>query len=329
MMPAVATPPARTPLLADQAVHWLLLLRSEHVDETDMAAFAAWRRADSRHEKAWQDLAAGLGHSFGRLAEHYPPPPALDARVASGGRPMQWRRRFLQSAVGGLSLAGIAAAVNLRYPLEGIDADHVTATRQRRHVALQDGSRLLLDARSVVDIDFSDRARTIHLREGAIRAVVAPDAHRPFEVHTAEGTVRALGTDYMVRQEVRRSLVAVHEHAVDVVTRSGARATVSAGVGARFDAAMVDQPRDALIDEAAWEHGMVTVRGRPLADIVSALRPYHYGMLRISAAAGAVRVSGTFSLDDPQATLALLADALPITLTEYTPLIVLIERRTA
>ncbi|MYZ41863.1 DUF4880 domain-containing protein [Achromobacter sp. KS-M25] len=327
-MPVVATSHARTPLLADQAVHWLLLLRSDHADEKDRIAFDEWRRADTRHEKAWQDLAAGLGHSFGRLTEHYPAPADLDADDVTH-HPMQWRRRFLQTAVGGLSLAGIAAAVNLRYPLEGVDADHVTATRQRRQVALQDGSRLLLDARSVVDIDFSEGARHIHLRQGAIRAVVAPDTQRPFAVHTAEGSVRALGTDYMVRQEMQRTLVAVHKHSVEIVTRSGARGTVTAGVGARFDAAMVDQPRDALIDEAAWEHGMVTVRGRPLADIVSALRPYHYGMLRISAAAGAVRVSGTFSLDDPLATLALLADALPITLTQYTPLIVLIERRTA
>ena len=138
---------------------------------------------------------------------------------------------------------------------------------------LSDGSQLLLDARSRVNLDFTPAYRQVRLLDGAVTVSVAPDARRPFLVQTAEGTVRALGTRYMVRQQAQRTVVVVHEHEVEVETMSGAHGTVRAGTGARFDALRMDTPRAELMAEAAWEAGWIDVRGRPLAEVIAALRP--------------------------------------------------------
>ena len=148
---------------------------------------------------------------------------------------------------------------------------------------------------------------------------VAPDARRPFLVQTAEGTVRALGTRYMVRQQAQRTVVVVHEHEVEVETMSGAHGTVRAGTGARFDALRMDTPRAELMAEAAWEAGWIDVRGRPLAEVIAALRPYRSGSLRISMAAGGLPVSGHFPLDDTDAALRSLQESMPIHIRRYTP----------
>ena len=184
---------------------------------------------------------------------------------------------------------------------------------------LSDGSQLLLDARSRVNLDFTPAYRQVRLLDGAVTVSVAPDARRPFLVQTAEGTVRALGTRYMVRQQAQRTVVVVHEHEVEVETMSGAHGTVRAGTGARFDALRMDTPRAELMAEAAWEAGWIDVRGRPLAEVIAALRPYRSGSLRISMAAGGLPVSGHFPLDDTDAALRSLQESMPIHIRRYTP----------
>ena len=131
--------------------------------------------------------------------------------------------------------------------------------------------------------------------------------------------MRALGTRYMVRQQAQRTVVVVHEHEVVVETMAGAHGIVRAGTGARFDVSRIDTPRAELMAEAAWEAGWIEARGRPLAEVIAALRPYRSGSLRVSMAAGGLPVSGHFPLDDTDAALAALEDMMPIHVRRYTP----------
>ncbi len=314
--------------MADQVINWLLLLRSGQATAQDYSDFLAWRAADPAHETAWQQLTGTLeGSSFGRLGDAYPAgyasagQAAAPALLAPSPAPIAPpRRRFL---AGALALAGTGACAayvgNAFYPLGNVAADAATATGERRRYVLSDGSQLLLDARSRVNLDFTPAYRQVHLLDGAVTVSVAPDARRPFLVHTAQGTVRALGTRYMVRQQAQRTLVVVHEHEVEVETMSGAHGTVRAGTGARFDASRMGTPRAELMAEAAWEAGWVEARGRPLAEVIAALRPYRSGTLRVSMAAGGLPVSGHFPLDDTDAALDTLRDMMPINVRRFTP----------
>ncbi|KAG0735494.1 hypothetical protein G6F24_018687 [Rhizopus arrhizus] len=81
----------------------------------------------------------------------------------------------------------------------------------------------------------------------------------------------------------------------------------------------MDTPRAELMAEAAWESGWVDASGRPLAEVIAALRPYRTGTLRLSRAAGGLPVSGHFPLDDTNAALATLEDMMPISVRRFTP----------
>ncbi|WP_233161380.1 MULTISPECIES: FecR domain-containing protein [unclassified Achromobacter] len=331
-----AIPEPSSPV-ADQVVNWLLLLRSGRASPADYADFMAWRESDPLHENAWNQLTSALGSSFGRLSDFYPAgyAPQAQAQAATGANRLQVgpartaantplvsrklvhsasRRRLL--AGGGALAAGLVgmSVANELYPLKNLSADAATATGERRQYLLSDGSQILLDARTRIELDFAGASRNVRLLEGAVTVSVARDPNRPFYIHTEQGSVRSLGTRYMVRQQMRRSLVVVHEHEVEVVTSNQARATVGAGTGARFDDMQIDTPRPELMADAAWETGWIAVRNRPLADIVAALRPYRSGLLRVSMAAGGLLVTGQFPLDDSDATLDTLARTIPITI---------------
>jgi transmembrane sensor len=340
-----ATPDKSTPV-ADQVVNWLLLLRSGRASQSDYADFLAWRAENPMHESAWQQLTSALGSSFGRLSDFYPigfsttPPDRVPAPPTTYRPPpsplvprhlrvSHRRRRFLAGGVALTAAVVGSIALNEVYPLHNLTADAATGTGERRLYMLSDGSQMLLDARSRVQLDFAGPVRNIRLLEGALTVSVAHDPNRPFIVTTDQGTVRSLGTRFMVRQQARRSLVVVHEHEVEVETLEKARRVVSAGTGARFDDARVDSPRAELVADAAWETGWIAVRNRPLTEVIAALRPYRSGILRISMAAGGLPVTGQFPLDDTDATLHTLEQTMPISIRRITPWLVSIDVPTA
>ncbi|MBJ7264757.1 MAG: FecR domain-containing protein [Burkholderiaceae bacterium] len=263
---------------------------------------------------------------FGRLGDDYPgmqvapPLPIAPGFSLPRSRTVLSRRRFLANTLGLATVAGVGLVIaDSRYPLHNFFSDMASATGQRRQFELADGSRLLLDARSRVNVEFTPTRRDIQLLSGALSVQVAGDRERPFMVHTRQGTVRARGTQFMVRQDAGRSLVGVQEHEVRVKTRHGVTRAVAAGHGVRFDAGQVDSPRPELLDDAAWQSGVIEAKGRPLMHVISALRPYYDGVLRVSTAAGGLNVQGRFALDHVEASLQALAKQLPITVRRVTP----------
>ncbi|WP_260986260.1 FecR domain-containing protein [Bordetella genomosp. 13] len=319
------------PPLSDQVVTWLVLLRSGRATPKDYANFLAWRDGNPLHERAWQQLTGTLNSSMlGRLGDNYPAgyegdtisdsPEASSLLPAAAAGVSLGRRHFLGGAMAlGACAVGAAYVGNAYYPLDGLASDAATQTGERRRYMLSDGSQLLLDARSRVDLEYTSSYRMLHLLEGAISVDVQADPTRPFLVRTAEGVVRSLGTRYMVRQQARRTLVVVHEHDVEVETMAGSRMVVPSGTGTRFDNARIGVPRADLMPDAAWEHGWIEANDRPLAEVVAALRPYRQGTLRVSMAAGGLPVRGTYPLDDSDAALRALENTMPIQVSRLTP----------
>ncbi|SAI74402.1 transmembrane sensor protein [Bordetella ansorpii] len=322
------------PPLSDQVVTWLVLLRSGRATPKDYANFLAWRDGNPLHESAWQQLTGTLNSAtLGRLGDNYPsgyegdvvaspdiPSMPAAAAAAASVSVSLGRRHFVGGALAlGVCAVGAAYVGNAYYPLNGLTSDAATQTGERRRYMLADGSQLLLDARSRVDLEYTPTYRMLHLLEGAISVDVQADPTRPFLVRTAEGVVRSLGTRYMVRQQARRTLVVAHEHEVEVETMAGSRMAVPSGTGTRFDNARIGVPRSDLVPDAAWEHGWIEAHDRPLAEIVAALRPYRQGTLRVSMAAGGLPVRGTYPLDDSDAALRALESSMPIQVSRLTP----------
>ncbi|WP_058644537.1 FecR family protein [Pseudacidovorax intermedius] len=312
--------------VAEQAIAWAVQLQSGTATAADRDAFAAWQRADPRHAAAAAHMARALGRldalpggAGTRQALH------RSLLAAPPGRRAVLRHTLALAAVGG---TGGLLWLQAQRPLGGLVADFSTTTGERRVVALADGSRLWLNARSAVDQHFDAGIRRLRLRTGELIVEVSPDgAGRAFVVQTPEGEARALGTRFLVRREATDSLVAVLHSAVRVSAGAGAPLTLHAGQSARLTAGGV-QP-DTLAPQAAsaWEDGFVEVHDRPLREVVAALQPYRPGALRISDAAGALRVTGSFPLDDSDRSLAALAQALPITVHRRTPWWIAIDLR--
>ncbi len=282
-----------------EAVDWYVRLHDSHVDDATRVAWQAWCAADLRHAEAWARL-----EQLQRRLGNAPDGAALALENA---------RRDRRQAIKTLALLlGVGMAGWQGYQVSPWSADYVTRVGERRKLTLADGTRLDLNTDSRVDIRFDARQRLIHLRQGEIQVETAKD-RRPLSVRTAQGDIRALGTRFGVRQDVGLSHVAVLAHAVEVRPERSTRVVrIDAGQGLSFSADDSGPLRPLAPDEQAWTRGVLVSIDWCLGDVVSELARYRPGYLGCAREIAGLRLSGAYSLDDTDAALASLEDALPV-----------------
>lgn len=329
---------AGTPSIAHEAAQWLLRLTEDDASPAERerlrADFDAWKREHPQHEAAarrMESVLAQLGALRDDAAGQTQPLHAgLKAGWAAG------RRRRVRRAMAALALAGVLAAplaVFLHfYPSSYLLADMRSGASQWQTHVLSDQSRVTLEPGTALNLHFDPQRREVELVRGDILVEVAKDAARPFTVRTAEGTVRALGTRFVVHAEAGVTVLTMLESKVLATPRQaagGAGREVSAGQALRITAQGLGEPTavDAAALEDAWKYRRLVVQDQPLADVLDTLARYRPGVMRIDREALAgLQVNAVLPLDDPERALQLLASSFPIRVRTLTPWLVMIDR---
>ena len=290
--------------LLGEAADWLITLHYEQPSAAQRAAFERWRARSAAHDAAWLRAESMLG-AFAQV-------PAEVCRKTLGSARRPDRRRSL-ALLGSLLLAAPTGWLAWRgqYWREWM-ADQVTATGEQRTLTLPDGSRLTLNTASAVAIRFTGAERRVRLLAGEILITTQADA-RPFLVQTRQGTAQALGTRFSVRRvDEDTTRVAVFEHAVALQTVQGATRRLAQGSAADFGAAAIGATSAVEPSAALWERGMLLAKNMRLAEVLAEMARYRRGALHCAPAVAGLRVSGALSLKDTDASLALLAQSLPV-----------------
>lgn len=309
-MSAAATPAVAVDIrLLEEAAELLIQLHADADRNATLEAIDAWRSRSERHEAAWQ-RADVVMQSFRQV------PSALGRRTLGSMRNPE-RRRLLQA----LGVVGIAAPLGLAVWRKSPEwsADLHTVTGEQKTLTLEDGTRLVLNTASAVNIAFNARERHIHLVRGEIMITTGYDAtQRPFRVTSEQGTVRPIGTHYAVRQDSGSTHVAVFEGEVEITRLDGHQSRLHAGEQNSFGRSTIDTARPVDASDGLWEQGMLLARDMRLADWTAEMNRYRKGVLRCSPAVADLRVSGAFPLTDSEAALDMLIKTRPVTIRRVT-----------
>lgn len=291
------------------AASWFATLGAGDVTPQQHARWQQWLQQHDDHRWAWQRVES-LQSQLQTLPGHLGYQTLSQARQQS----QLTRRRVMKSLLvllgvgGGWQLWQSPPAVRLR-------ADYHTATGEIRSVRLDDGSQLILNTASAVRIDFSRHQRLVHLQQGeiAITTAATPDV-RPFLVATEQGMLRALGTEFSVRQQTHVTELAVMQHAVEVTLAANAQPprVVSQGQSLRFSRDGFSPLQPLSPNDNGWTRGLLSVSNRPLSEVITEVARYRHGVLLCDDSAADLRVSGTFPLQDTDRLLDVLAQTLPI-----------------
>lgn len=298
----------------ERAAHWLVQLHAGELDASGRQALAAWRAEHPDHEKAWQ-----AAESLTGTLRAIPPGIGMNAL----GRSRRAQRRDAAKAIALVLAAPAAGWLGWRQWGGELGADFRTATGERRDIRLADGSRLFLNTASAADVRFDAGLRRIVLQAGEILVQTAPDDSRParpFLVQTAQGTIRALGTRFIVRQESGgQSRVTVLEHAVEIRPgQGGTPFRLEAGHSVRFSERTAGPIQPAPAGSDAWRQGSLVADRQRLEDFLAELSRHRPGMLRCAPEVADLRISGVFQLDDTDRILAILEENLPIAVRRHT-----------
>lgn len=307
------------------AAAWVARLGSDQRTRADDEAFEAWLASDPTHASAyaehaelWDGLRTLSGDAEARAAllggevRALPPPrPLVSRRAAMAG--------FGTAAAASLAVFATPAVDQLR----GV---YRTRKGQQRQVILADGSRLMLDTDTRIDVSFSDADRRIVLEKGRAHFKVAKDAARPFRVFVGAAEVRAIGTAFDVRKDRGAAKVTLEEGIVAVYRTDAAKvdgvrapsAVLKPGEQARLIPA--EPVKVAAVDlgrEQAWRFGRMILDNAPLGAAVDDLN--RYGGRRVVLAdpsLAEMKVSGVFHTRDPEAFVEAITAAFPVRLAE-------------
>lgn len=301
------------PEVLHQAAQWLVRMDDEP-DAAEQAAFRDWLASDPAHAQAVQALQGSLAPL--RELPRAPVRAALGSVTArSSGR------RGLKALALAVVLALPAGLALQQFPPGYLLADIRTGVGEWSSQQLPDGSRIQLDGRSAVDLQFDAGTRTLRLLGGEILLDVAKDPGRPFVVVTEHGSVRALGTRFVVERLGDSTRLAMIESSTQVSSAADS-ITVGAGQQVRFDGHGIQPPQavDGAGLEQAWNSHQLVIREQPLNEVLERLARHHRGYLSYDAKALAgLRVSAVLPADDSERALRLLARSLPIEVAQYTP----------
>jgi transmembrane sensor len=311
--------------ILDQAIEWQLTLGSGKATRKDKQALSEWLGIHPDHARAWRQL--------GELDRKLTPARGQSVRALL----TQPRRSALRQTTT-LATITLLVCVSLfslhQYkPVTGLWSDYATATGERRKITLPDNSVIYLNTRSAIDVAFDDNHRTIKLRSGEIHVETAhgnPKENRPFVVETRDGSLRALGTQFIVRTiEEGGTLLTVTQSAVlakptqcpaALISACAAGLRVNAGKSVMVYPDHLSTPSTSDTDADAWKDGILAVNNARLDDVAREIARYRLGTITVDPAIAGLRVSGTFTLTDTDYALSTLVAVLPIELHQRTPL---------
>jgi transmembrane sensor len=296
----------------NQALEWQVTFWSGEVTEDEQRTFQQWIKADTRHAAIWSQLQK-TDNKLGMLTL----PGAAPAIRAS--RQSLSRRKALRVLGLFVGTGIVINTVRTTPQWQSVAADYHTDLGKRRDITLADGTQITLNTATAIDVTFDDTHRLVRIRHGEIFVVTAPDHGRennprPFLVQTTEGTVRPIGTRFNVRQDDKRSLVAVLEGIVEITPRAtrGNPIRLLAGQQTSFSEHDVASIESTSTANHAWVRGLLVAERMRLEDFITELARYRRGFLRCDPAVANLIVSGVYTTEDTDKTLASLADALPI-----------------
>lgn len=317
--------PSGDHVIDEVAAAWLAL-RESGFKPAQAAEFARWRDADPRHAAAIRRAEATTS-----LLARLPETPAAAAMLAEVDALCSARTPTVPFST--LWKAGLAAAASVilffvvtKPALTSANATYTAKAGHHQSIDLPDGSTLVLNPSSEVEVAFQDSERRVRLQHGEAHFYVAKDSSRPFLVNVGTVTVRAVGTAFNIRRQTAAVEVLVTEGKVEVRRHDQFATTSAAELKPIFlvagERAFIDSvPAAALAVSRPTTPGLATsetasraprlmFNNTPLSDAVERFNRYSHLQMEIVDADLAERaVGGNFDADNADSFIHLLSVA--------------------
>ena len=332
-------------ILQDEAAAWIARLSSDQLTSEDRHRFSCWLNASPEHKLAFDQMSA----LWGSLDSVCSLPSAKDMLESANNQAPNvcvpeikhteklihkfWTKGKGAIAASFLLVAVLAVIIPLSSPSPEVPSHQVqaavevlrysTLVGERREIALNDGSVIELNTNSVVEVHFDAKKREISLLQGEVYFDVAKDRARPFIVNTGNGEVMAIGTAFNINRYDDKTIVTVTEGTVAVRNAQQDESLSKPSYVAPNQKVVINEsglgrilaiPRGENIE---WMSNTVVFNEMPLPVALAEVGRYlPFDIHLTDPSLSQIKVSGTFSLGSPQATLEAIVATFNLSKTE-------------
>lgn len=319
-----------TAAIEAEAAAWVARFDAGDVSAKDQAAFQEWLNRSALH----RDTIAEYGDLWSQFDALRPLIDGGEAPRQAGAQsvytgmlktPSPW---FAACAAVLIAVIGVTASFHPQSQKPAKIAinpaavlSYETAVGGKKRIALSDGSTIILNTNSRLDVNFSGNRRDVHLMRGEAFFEVVHDKARPFTVYANNYVVRDIGTAFDVHLSGMGVVeVGVTKGSVEVRPAAGGQvpgAEKSVGVLTAGQNIVLghEVERTELVSDAdmgrklAWRQGRLIYTGQPLGEVLADIS--RYSDIKIELADPALEnlpVGGTFRTDQIEAIFAALED---------------------
>ncbi|MEQ5778215.1 FecR family protein [Thalassospira sp. NFXS8] len=203
--------------------------------------------------------------------------------------------------------------------------DLYITTQQPMTRTLPDGSKVMMNVQSQLEVAFSSDKRLVKLQEGEVWFDVAHNAKKPFVVETALGNITVLGTRFNVRKTADAVFVSLVKGRVELRDNAAPRIRTTV-LAPGMEASLTRQgvaaahPFD-VFATTAWQNDQMVFYDSPVSEVVNELNRYYPGKIVIAnSSLRDLHISGVFQTDNIGRVLGAIENTLPvrvIRLTDY------------
>lgn len=204
-----------------------------------------------------------------------------------------------------------------------------TLIGEQESVTLSDGSQVMLNTNTAIEVNYRPDDRAIELLRGEALFQVAHAPARPFRVTAGNRVVEAVGTAFTVQHDERGNNLEVMVTEGEVLLQRYLPLTLPPGSSAKADRhtaqpaesaghagvslragqlVTVDESLDEVIQQEvaaeemqvrlSWQHGMLLFRNEPLQDVLDEVARYTTTIIEADASVRDIRVEGYFRVGD-------------------------------
>jgi len=303
-----------------EACAWIAQLDGNTPSQEDLTAFREWISRSPQHAREIKRLSA-LWSDLNIMTELAVPVKDNLKTVSD--------KLLLRGAVFALvvvlSIAETVFYFRPQTPVAALNVLYSTSIGEQKPVTLADGSKVLLNTDSRIQVDYGAQQREVHLLQGEAYFEVAHNAKRPFLVYAGANIVRAVGTAFTVYLKKLDVEVVVTEGTVEVSAAANGSggpaaknlikpttklADIKAGQRAAFNQEVESihsvMPLE-IKRKLSWREGVLSFSGEPLDQVVAEVSRYTPVTIVISEPAiSNIRIGGYFKVGETEALLEAL-----------------------
>jgi transmembrane sensor len=265
-----------------EAAEWLVRLDCGTLSGEDYAAYREWLARSPAHRDTFARLSV-VWSSLDAAKAYADPLPGV---AAGSAEPVKKHRGWHWKIATAVALVLVLAGGGLAYwnwpePAPVVIA-YETPVGAQRTVTLADGTSVLLNTASRIEVAYSRKARDVRLVRGEAYFEVVHDNARLFTVISGIRQVRDLGTAFAVRESGKALEVTVAKGAVELVVAPAAEnaervGVLNAGQSAAFDRKLTYKRQLSAVElnrQISWRDGVLVYAGEPLAKVVADFSRY-------------------------------------------------------